>query len=620
MTSEESTLPKVALSRRQTIRLIVVGIFVVLALVRVVPDFVRVGYPLQFFGYQTDGDAVVTTVASRPSEQKPGPIARATAKFVSMVRGKEEAPATAMPDRGDPIERGDKVRIDRTHPSDRKAGIAGRGYTFENPNRFLPIERNGTERILHMRALTETAPYRFTDLLRVALCLVAVALGAMLFLVKPSIATAAFFVFSLTAVDPPSTYFDTLVSNPWRQILPWIHDTLRGAARPALMLFALCLIDGDNDAPRERAFAWIAAALALVLGTLHAYAQWRLTYGALPAASLDRAFAIGSYVASAGTVVALLIAFVRARANDRHRIGWIAAAFVLAGIARLLSDSLYPSHIKGWQNSLLVSMTIVPIVTIWIAVIRHHFFNIDFVVNRAVVYVALTAALIGTVSILEEIGTYAFYQNTDIAYIVLIGISLAVGSFTGRIAEFVNRLVDRFIFRDRLQQRQALEFIAGYILDAETVEDVYRALLQDAAHALKLTFGGILGRQPDGGYALAESYDWPADFDFKLGPTDELTRAITRTRGALTFSGKDTRLIQESFPNERLTFAAPIFFDRTVSGIVVYGHNVSGLDLDPEERELLVRVVAHASIALNTIELNRYRTSNVPAPLPSAAT
>ena len=47
-----------------------------------------------------------------------------------------------------------------------------------------------------------------------------------------------------------------------------------------------------------------------------------------------------------------------------------------------------------------------------------------------------------------------------------------------------------------------------------------------------------------------------------------------------------------------------------MSGIVVYGHNVSGLDLDPDEREHLVRVVAHASIALNTIELNRYRTAN----------
>jgi len=44
----------------------------------------------------------------------------------------------------------------------------------------------------------------------------------------------------------------------------------------------------------------------------------------------------------------------------------------------------------------------------------------------------------------------------------------------------------------------------------------------------------------------------------------------------------------------------------------MYGHNVSGLDLDPEEREHLARVVAHASIALGSIELARYRNGGAP--------
>jgi hypothetical protein len=192
---------------------------------------------------------------------------------------------------------------------------------------------------------------------------------------------------------------------------------------------------------------------------------------------------------------------------------------------------------------------------------------------------------------------------------------------TGRIHESLGHVVDRFIFRGRLQQREALEIIAGYILDAESEDLVYRALLQDATIALKLSFGGLLGRQPDGSYKLVQSYNWPAELTIALGPDDELSRVITSKRGALTFSAKDTRVIQDSFPNERLTFVAPLLFDRSVSGIVVYGHNVSGLDLDPEERELLVRVVAHASIALNTIELNRYRnaTSSAGVPTPEPA-
>ena len=597
--------------------MVIVGVLVALALGRVVPDFVRVAWPLSTFGYTTDLDGVVvqapaTARAPGTGAAKPSPANQFLGEIGAVLHANPRVRA------GDRIFIGDRVRVDRIKPFDRKPGIVGHAFTYDNRQRYLPIERGGRERVLHIVATTELGRTRFLDMLRIVLFVAAVSLGAILFLVKPSIATAAFFVFCLGGVEAPSTYLETIMSPPWRQISLWIGDSIRGAVRPALLLFALCLIDGDVDAPRERVFAILAAALALVLGTANAYAGWSLPYGAMPAQRLAQMVMQANYAVSTLTIAALAVAFWRARHNDRHRIGWIAAAFAFAGATRLVSDQLFPAgYIPIWLNSILVSMTIVPIVTIWIAVVRHQFFNVDFVVSRAVVYVAVTAAFIGTITVAEEIGTYAFYNNTDFAYGYLIAVSMVVALFTGKLITILNVMVDRFLFRDRHQQRQALEFIAGYILDAETVEDVYRALLQDAAHALKLSFGGILARQPDGGYLLAESHAWPEDFVIKLGPSDELTRAITRTRGALTFTGKDTRLIQKSFPNERLTFAAPIFFDRAVSGIVVYGHNVSGLDLDPDEREHLVRVVAHASIALNAIELAKYRSAAAAAAPPA---
>lgn len=622
---EAPALPHVRLSRPQWLRMVVVGILVVLALARVIPDLVRVIYPLSYFGYTTNGDAVVATVGVAVPSPKPGTTAEpAAGPALKMSRkGGSAAPAARSTDPVDPIALGDRVRIDRVKPFDRKPGlVGGRTYTYDNPDRRLPIERAGRERILHLEGRHESVQVRLTDVLRVLLCIVGVGLGAMLFLVKPSIATAAYFVFCLGAVDPPTTYLDTILPMPWRQYPEWIYDTIRGFVRPALLLFALCLIDGDSDFKRERVFAGFAGAIGIVLGTLNAYAQWSLTYGARPAEHIDRIVRDVQVGLSALTVAALAIAFVRAPGNDRHRISWIAGAFVFAGIARTISEALFPGHIQFFANSLLVSATIVPIVTIWIAVVRHRFFNVDFVVSRAVVYVALTAALVGVITLIEEVGTYTFIMNTDIAYGVVILISIGIGLVSARITDVFYRIVDRFIFRNRYAQRQALDYIAGYILDAETAEDVYRALLFDAAHALDLSFGGILERRPDGGFALgAERNNWPEDFEFALAPDNELARTITANRGALT--GNDTRAIQHSFPNERLTFAAPLFYGREVSAIVVYGHNVSGLDLDPEEREHLVRVVAHASIALNAIELARYRNAAAatpPDPLPMPAT
>ena len=197
------------------------------------------------------------------------------------------------------------------------------------------------------------------------------------------------------------------------------------------------------------------------------------------------------------------------------------------------------------------------------------------------------------------------------AYVVFsLAIGLGFGAPLGRVKDFANRVVDRFIFRDRLSQRVALELISGYILDAESAEDVYRALLEDAPHALKLSFGGILARRENGDFELTQSHDWPADLEVRLDANDETDAPDQPLRGgAMMFSGKQPGIIRRAFPTGRLTFAAPLFADRKVGAIVVYGHNVSGLDLDPEEREILLRVVEHASIALREIELAHYRNA-----------
>jgi hypothetical protein len=591
----EADLPRVFLNRAQWVRLVVVGALVVFALGRVVPDFVRVIYPLSVFDYVTDGDGIV--ISARATAARPEAARTARPK----TTGKKKTPAP--PGR---VTEGDRVRIDRIKPYDRKPGLAGVGFTYDNPDRMLPVERAGHLLVLHLAARSESAPSRFFAVLRILIFIASVGLGAILFLIKPSIATAAFFVFCLGA-EAPTTYLDLLIPNPWRQVPQWIGDTLRGGSRPALVLFALCLIDGDTDAPRERVFAYLCAAIALVLGTVDAYGSWLLTYAGRPAGRIDRFSTAASDALTAITALTFVVALARARGLERQRIVWIVATFVFAAAARLASDELFPRYIPPWLNGVLVSATIVPIVGVWIAVVRQHFFNVDFVVSRAIVYVALTAAAFGTVTAIEELGTYVFYNNTDVAYGFIILLSIGIGAATGKINPFLHHIVDHFIFRNRRDQRRALELIEGYILDAETPEDVYRALLADAAHALQLSFGGFFARLPSGDYALSYEHDWPADCITRLAAGDELTHKLTRTRGALTFRGKDTAIVARTFPGEGLTFAAPIFFDRSVLGIVMYGRNVSGLDLDPEEREHLTRVVAHASIALSAIELARYR-------------
>jgi hypothetical protein len=374
-----------------------------------------------------------------------------------------------------------------------------------------------------------------------------------------------------------------------------------------VLLFALCLLLPS----RSQRFVALAACLVLglVLGTLHAYGNWLLTYAAAPAQRLDTFYGDATAGLTILTLIVFVLRYVRVDEAQRTPAALMLSAFVVAGIARILTAELFPAHMNPWVNAILQTAPIVPILAVWFAVVRHSFFNVDFAVSRGVVFVALSLALLGFAAITEELAGYLFYNNLDLAYIVLSTVWLGIGMLLQRVKGIAELVVDRFIFRDRLSQRTALELIAGYVLDAESAEDVYRALLEDAPHALKLSFGGILTRRENGEYELTQSRNWPTDLDVRLAADDELTREINSTRGGMTFSGKQSALIRRAFPTGRLTFAAPIFADRRVGAIVLYGHNVSGLDVDPEERELLVRLVEHATIALREIELTQYRNA-----------
>ena len=574
MDSQSASLPKVQLNRWQTVRLTAVGIVVAFMLLRVVPDVYRFMVPLGSFNYATNDDAVVI-----------------------------KAP-DARPKGTDALLLGDKIRIDRIQPFDRKPGLARIGFTQYNFDRWLPIERKGVERVVHLRATAEPMANRAVIALRIVLYVAAVCFGALLLIVNPRLATFAFFVFCLGGAEP-TTFTDTLFDPPWREIPAWIGDTISGQAPFALLLFALCLAVRSH---RTRfAIGAVLGVIALSFGTLHAYDSWRVTYGALPAEMYRFIYTRAETITNVLTTLAFATAVIRARGAERQRVVWIIAAFALAGAGRILSERFFPAYLNFWENGTLLSLSIIPVVVVWIAVVKHHFFDVDFMVSRALVYTAITAAVLFIVGGSEELLTYLFYNNTNLAYGFTIALSLVVGSTFGKVRDFLESFVDRFIFRERHAQRTSLERVAAELLDADDAATVYSVLLHEVPSILDLSFSGIMMRLADGGYTLAHEWNWPPECVNELSADHPLTLDINQSRGVLPADAVRSTMVKSVFPNDRLTYAAPLYFDRHVSALVLYGHSVSGLDIDPEERITLMRLMSNASIALNAIELAMYR-------------
>ena len=207
---------------------------------------------------------------------------------------------------------------------------------------------------------------------------------------------------------------------------------------------------------------------------------------------------------------------------------------------RITADHFYPAYLNFWQNGLLLSLSIAPVIVVWVAVVKNHFFDVDFVVSRALVYSTITAAVIFIVGSSEEILTYVFYNNTNLAYGIIIGISLVIGSTFGRVRTALEHFVDRFIFRERNAQRVSLERAAAGLLDAEDAETVYSVLLHDVPSILDLAFSGIMLRTPEGGYSLGQQWNWPAECVQRVEPGSrahhrhqQVARRLARQRRAL---------------------------------------------------------------------------------------
>ena len=94
MAANAESLPNVKLNRMRSVRLTAVGIIVAFMLLRTVPDVYRLFVPLGTFDYATDDNGVVIKTPD------------------------------ATPKGTDKLQLGDRVRLDRIQPFDRKPGLA----------------------------------------------------------------------------------------------------------------------------------------------------------------------------------------------------------------------------------------------------------------------------------------------------------------------------------------------------------------------------------------------------------------------------------------------------------------------------------------------------------------
>ena len=232
---------------------------------------------------------------------------------------------------------------------------------------------------------------------------------------------------------------------------------------PTLFL-VLLFPTGRLLSPRWRPLAWISGtailvgmvSIAFTPGPLEEFASVRNPFGVEAIGGiLDLLAAIGGWTSFACFVAAifsLILRFYRSRGEERLQLKWFVYAATLGFLAILLGGETPISGTLVWTMALLG----LP-VSAGIAVLKYRLYDIDLLINRTLVYGALTATLapiyFGGVAALQGAFRALTGQESQLA---IVASTLAIAALFGPLRRRIQGFIDHRFYRRKYDAAQIL--------------------------------------------------------------------------------------------------------------------------------------------------------------------
>jgi MFS family permease len=315
------------------------------------------------------------------------------------------------------------------------------------------------------------------------------------------------------------------------------------------------------------------------------------------------AWGIGLMTVLGASVVSLFMRYRRGASLERQQIRWLLVAggfFLLVyGLTYFASDLWLDS---GWQNPLFVLSILGMPVAIAIAIFRYRLWDLDVVINRALIYGPLTTLLAGTFAMVIALTSELTKE--------------ALGDQSRALSAAVSAVVVAVIFqplRSRIEKGVDTRFYPtkeGLATGLVEVQPEYWAFL-DQATLTRITMAHVcrvLGtpqaafflEQPSGLFELADQVDGSA------GETRTLT-FTEKQRSEL--EGK--RVIAANGPG-LLVAHVPVFVDRgkanEVRALLSIGARANGKGYSGDDLKGLAELGGKVGLALNAVQLGAAST------------
>jgi hypothetical protein len=201
-------------------------------------------------------------------------------------------------------------------------------------------------------------------------------------------------------------------------------------------------------------------------------------------------------VAVVGAIVSAVIRFRRSSGEERAQLKWVTYAMALAGTEYLVSVGR-DAHLYSFSPVFdLVAIPLVP-TAIVVAILKYRLYDIDRIINRTLVYGALTALLAGVyVGIAVGLGSLV---GSNASSLVIAGATLVVAALFRPARRAIQGLIDRRFYRRKYDAARTLEEFAARLRDEVDIGELESHLLDVVDATMQPAHVGLWLRPAEAG-------------------------------------------------------------------------------------------------------------------------
>jgi hypothetical protein len=277
---------------------------------------------------------------------------------------------------------------------------------------------------------------------------------------------------------------------------------------------------------------------------------------------------------------------------ERVRLRWVLLTFAIgfSGLVVFFASVIFEGNSNALQYGAL-TVFVIPFGLAYV-ILRHRVLDIGFVVNRAVVYAAVSLIIVVTFIIFEWLVGHVVEANSRASDILQLAAALVLGLSIRPIHSRVDQWVDDLFFRERHAAEAAVRKFAHEALLITSQSDLIVKTVDVAQRNMHLLGCAF--------YAAREGRYIPLRSTFEIGPSvsenDYAVLGMRTWHAPLELHGIETQL-----PGE---LALPMTVRGRLAGFLLCGEKSSHEAIAPDEREALALLARDAGIALDSLRIS----------------